>query len=87
MRAHTHTHTGRVGFFSPNKHTHAFRICVSASARLHVSTCLHSTPVWLGFSAYVYVWMWSHAKGGGGLIDVDAVQTSLFKADVVKVAS
>lgn len=25
--------------------------------------------------------------GGGGLIDVDAVQTSLFKADVVKVAS
>lgn len=29
--------------------------------------------------------MWT--RGGSGLTDVDAVQTSLFKADVVKVAS
>ena len=29
----------------------------------------------------------TQTDGGGGLIDVDAVQTSLFKADVVKVAS
>lgn len=31
--------------------------------------------------------MWTQTDSGGGLIDVDAVQTSLFKADVVKVAS
>ena len=35
----------------------------------------------------VCVCVWTHADGGGGLLDVDAVQTSLFKADVVKVAS
>lgn len=33
------------------------------------------------------VCVWTHTYGGGGLLDVDAVQTSLFKADVVKVAS
>lgn len=31
--------------------------------------------------------VWTQADGGGGLIDVDVVQISLFKADVVKVAS
>lgn len=35
----------------------------------------------------MHVCAWTQTDGGGGLIDVDVVQTSLFKAAVVKVAS
>lgn len=66
---HGHKHTFIIIVFSmcspACQHMFAQRTCTPGpSARVFVSAC--EQP-------------WSHARGDGGLADVDAVQTSLFK--------
>lgn len=54
-------------------------VCICLPACPYMFEYVERT-LWLSLRVYVYVW----TNGGGVLIDVDAAQTFLFKADVVR---